>query len=54
MLELALHNNGPDVDADIQDYDCVETGLSTTALAETFPVENESEAETANADQHHY
>lgn len=52
MVELDLHNNGPDIDADIEDDDSVEADLGTTALAETLHVENESEAETANADTH--
>lgn len=52
MIELNLHNNGPDIDADIEDDDSVETNLGTTALAKTFHVENESEAKTANANNH--
>lgn len=52
MVELNLHNNGPDIDGDIEDDDSVETELGTTALAETFHVENESEAKAANANNH--
>jgi hypothetical protein len=32
VLELDLHNNRPNIDADIEDYDSVETDLSAAAL----------------------
>ena len=50
VVELALHDNGPDVDADIKDDNSVETHLGAAALAEALHVEDETEAEASDAE----
>lgn len=47
--ELGLHDDGPDVHADVEDDDDVETDLCAAALAEVFQVEDVAEAEAADA-----
>lgn len=51
MIELCLHDDRPDINPDVENDDGVETDLGTTALAETLHVENESKAETSNANK---
>lgn len=48
-LESGLHDNGPDIHADVEDDDSVETNLGAAALAKVFHVEDEAEAEAADA-----
>lgn len=48
-LKLSLHNNGPDVHANVKHDDGVETDLGTAALSEVFHVEDIAEAKAANA-----
>ena len=47
-LELDLHNDGPNVDTGVQDYDGIKTDLSSAALCDVLHVEDEAEAEAAN------
>lgn len=47
-VELDLHDNRPNIDADIKGYDGIETDLSAAALFKAFRVEDESETKAAN------
>lgn len=48
-VKPSLHNNGPDVNANVKGDDGVETDLGAATLAEIFRVEDEAEAKAANA-----
>jgi hypothetical protein len=48
-VESGLHDNRPDVYADVEDDDDIETYLSAAALAEALHVEDEAEAEAADS-----
>ena len=49
MVEPGLHNNGPDVNANVKGDDGVETDLRAATLAEIFRVEDEAKAKAADA-----
>lgn len=48
-IKLNLHNDGPDIHADIKDNDGVETDLGAAALAEVLHVEDIAEAKAGDA-----
>lgn len=47
-VEFHLHDDGPDVHADVEDDDGVEADLGAAALAHALHVEDESETKAAN------
>lgn len=49
MVKPGLHNNGPDVDANVEGDHGVETDLGTAPLAEIFHVEDEAKTKAANS-----
>jgi hypothetical protein len=49
VVEADLHDDTPDVDADVEDDDGVEAELGAAALREGFHVEDEAQAEAADA-----
>lgn len=48
-VELGLHDDGPDIHADVEDNDGIETDLGAAALTEFFRVEDKAEAKAADA-----
>jgi len=50
-FESGLHDNGPDIHANVKNDHGVETDLGAAALAEVFHIEDEAEAEAADADK---
>ena len=50
-VEPSLHDNGPDVNANVKGDDGVETDLGAATLAEIFRVEDEAETEAADANR---
>ena len=47
-VELGLDDDGPDVNAEVQENDSQETQLSSTALADAFQVENKAQTEASD------
>lgn len=48
-VKLDLHNDGPDVDADVKNDDGVEANLRTAPLAEVLCVKNKAQTKAADA-----
>lgn len=48
VIELGLHNNGPDVHTDVENDNDVKAELGTAALAKTFHIEDETQAKASN------
>lgn len=48
VIELGLHNDGPDIHADIENDNDIKAELGTAALAEAFHIEDETQAKASN------
>lgn len=49
MVKSSLHNDGPDIHADIKNSDGVEADLGSAALTQVFHVEDKPKAKAADA-----
>lgn len=49
-IEPGLHNNRPDIHADIENDNDVKAELGTAALAEAFHIEDEAQAKASNTE----
>ena len=51
MVELDLHNYGPNVHPNIEDDDCKEADLGPAALTETLHVKDKSKTKATHTDR---